>query len=138
MILISDRPAEGEGRAMPEHWEGDLVIGRQNGSAIGTPVERSPSASRWCTSRRPRSRQVRDALIETSGTPPADSRRSLPGTRASRCDDIWSFTVAAYVAVCFCAPASPWQRDSVESTNSLRRQYFPKCFDLAWHTHGDQ
>ncbi|OEV19309.1 integrase [Streptomyces nanshensis] len=132
MVMISDRPAEVADRAIPGHWEGDLIIGKAHKSAIGTLVERS---SRFVAlvhlpeGRRPS--EMRDALIETIGTLPAQLRRSLTWDQGSEMAMHKQFSVATDMPVYFCDPGSPWQRGSNENTNGLLRQYFPKGTDLA-------
>jgi len=140
MVNIAQRPAEADDRAVPGHWEGDLIMGAHGKSAIGTLVERT---SRFClllhlpTVTGPQdtagnlAETVRDRMIEVIGTLPAQLRRSVAwdqGKEMSRHADI---ALAADIDIYFCDPHSPWQRGTNENTNGLLRQYFPKGTDLS-------
>ena len=146
--MISERPAEADDRAVPGHWEGDLIIGIER-SAIGTVVERTtrftmlvhlPRKDGW--SEQPRvkngpalggygAESMRDALTDSFATMPDQLRRSLTWDRGKELAAHAEFTIATGIPVFFADPHSPWQRGTNENTNGVLRQYFPKGTDLA-------
>ena len=138
MVLISDRPAAAADRAVPGHWEGDLIVGKGGRSAIGTLVERS---SRYVVLLHvPRGRtavHVRRALTRQLSTLPAELRRTLTWDQGKEMAEHAQFTIDTQIAVFFCDPHSPWQRGSNENSNGLLRQYFPKNADLSVYTRAE-
>jgi IS30 family transposase len=135
MVMLSDRPPEVEDRAVPGHWEGDLIIGKGGLSAIGTLVERS---SRYVMLfRLPDGRSAEDvrvALTRTIARLPTELRRTLTWDQGNEMADHVRFTTDTKMEVYFCDPHSPWQRGSNENTNGLLRQYFPSKTDLSVHS----
>jgi IS30 family transposase len=138
MTMIDQRPAEAAGRTQPGHWEGDLITGASNRSAIGTVVDR---ASRYTIllhlPGRHTAEAVRDALIAAFSHLPPRLRRSLTWDQGKEMALHAEITAALGMPVYFCEKASPWQRPSNENTSGLLRQYFPKGSDLRVHSAGE-
>ncbi len=132
-ISIRERPAEIEDRAIPGHWEGDLIGGTKN-SHIATLVERHSRFVKLIKVPSKDTATVVAALTQHVGKLPAALRRSLTWDRGLEMAQHKSFTVETEVKVYFCDPQSPWQRGSNENTNGLLRQYFPKRTDLSVHS----
>jgi IS30 family transposase len=149
-ILISERPAEAADRAVPGHWEGDLILG-SGSSAVGTLVERTtrftlllhlpPMAGHGCGTQVKNgpalaghgAEAVRDAITRTITTLPEGLRRSLTWDQGAEMTQHARLRIDTGVEVYFCDPHSPWQRGTNENTNGLLRQYFPKGTDLSMH-----
>jgi len=134
MVMISERPPEVEDRAVPGHWEGDLLMGGRT-SAIATLVERQ---TRYCQlvalPDESGAVEVCEALEQSITSLPAQLRRSLTWDQGSEISEHRRFSVESGVEVYFCDPQSPWQRGSNENTNGLLRQYFPRTSDLSSHS----
>jgi IS30 family transposase len=152
-IMISERPAEAADRAVPGHWEGDLIVGL-NSSAIGTLVERTtrftmllhlppmeghggPRAKNGPALAGHGAEAVRDAIASTITTLPAQLRRSLTWDQGAEMAQHAQLRIDTGLAVYFADPHSPWQRGTNENTNGLLRQYFPKGTDLSRHSPDD-
>jgi IS30 family transposase len=153
-IMISERPAEADDRAVPGHWEGDLILGLGS-SAIGTLVERTtrfmmllhlprmrghgevPSVKNGPALAGHGAEAVRDAIAASITTLPEQLRRSLTWDQGAEMAQHAQLRINTGLAIYFCDPHSPWQRATNENTNGLLRQYFPKGTDLSKHTRGD-
>ncbi len=152
-IMLSERPAEADDRAVPGHWEGDLILGLGS-SAIGTLVERAsrftmllhlPRSDKHGETRTKNgpalaghgAEAVRDAIASSITTLPEQLRRSLTWDQGAEMAQHARLRIDTGLAVYFCDPRSPWQRGTNENTNGLLRQYFPKGTDLSRHTADD-
>ena len=152
-ILISERPAEAEDRAVPGHWEGDLILGLES-SAIGTLVERTsrftmllhlppmpghggPRVKNGPALAGHGAEAVRDAIAGAITTLPEQLRRSLTWDQGAEMAQHAQLRIETGLPIYFCDPQSPWQRGTNENTNGLLRQYFPKGTDLARHSAAD-
>jgi transposase, IS30 family len=131
MVNITERPAEAEDRAVPGHWEGDLIAGRAGKTHVGTLVERSTRFVMLVPMPGGKAPAAfADAVVPVIGALPGALRRSLTWDQGSEMKQHQQIAVAADVDIYFCDPHSPWQRGSNENTNGLLRQYFPKGTDL--------
>ena len=128
------RPAEASGRAVAGHWEGDLIIGKKNQTAIGTLVERSTGFVLLLhLPQQHGALEVQEAMIQAMGLLPEQLRKTVTWDQGKEMANHAQITLATDVKIYFCDPASPWQRGSNENTNGLLRQYFPKSTDLSVH-----
>jgi len=132
-ISIRERPASVEDRAIPGHWEGDLIAGSNN-SYIATLVERHSRYVMLAKVKNKDTESVVSALIKQAKKLPTDLYKSLTWDRGKELADHQRFTLETNINVYFCDPSSPWQRGSNENTNRLLRQYFPKGTDLSAHS----
>jgi transposase, IS30 family len=137
-IMISERPAEADDRAVPGHWEGDLILGKNNRSAVGTLVERSTRFVVLLHLPGPHDAVAfHDAVVEAMTALPAQLRRSLAWDQGLEMRRHKQISIAADLPIYFCDPHSPWQRGTNENTNGLLRQYLPKGTDLSKQTPAD-
>ncbi len=137
MLSVHQRPFEPEDRSDPGHWEGDVIVGPQHRTAIGTLVERHSRFVKLIHLPRPDSFQLRDALLRELAGLPAELLKSITWDQGSEMARHLDITAATGAKVYFCDAGSPWQRGSNENTNGLLRQYFPKGTDLSRHTRVD-
>jgi len=132
MVMLADRPAEAEDRAVPGHWEGDLILGEGSRSAVGTLVERASRFVLLLDLKGDRSAAAVEAAMRTAiATLPKEVWRSITWDQGAEMANHANFTLTTHIPIYFCDPHAPWQRGSNENTNGLLRQYLPKGTDLS-------
>src|SRR3954469_10538537 len=137
-VMLSERPAEADDRAVPGHWEGDLILGKNSRSAVGTLVERTTRFVVLLHLPGPHDALAfHDAVVAAMGALPAQLRRSLAWDQGLEMRAHKQISIAADLPIYFCDPHSPWQRGTNENTNGLLRQYLPKGSDLSKQTPAD-
>ena len=137
MLSVHDRGFEPTDRTTPGHWEGDLIVGPNHRSGIGTLVERQTRYTKLLHLPVQDSMTVHAALVHTLGPLPAGLRRTLTWDQGTEMARHLEVAAEAGIRVYFCDAASPWQRGTNENTNGLLRQYFPKSTDLSVHSPAD-